>query len=179
METFSALLALCAGNSPITKEFPSQRPVTRSFDVLFDRRLNKRLSKQPWGWWFEMPSRSLWRHCNDTHELRDYHWHVEFFVQTWTVICIFIPFIHTEMSQMVEIFPRHRKQQLHILYSQYRRCGNAMNLGISSHGIVLVCPDYFYHLAELTNIRFFGGVFVHNFYIFPVSFINSFRPSDA
>ena len=32
METFSALLALCAGNSPITGEFPSQRPLTRSFD---------------------------------------------------------------------------------------------------------------------------------------------------
>ena len=45
-------------------EFPTQRPVTRSFDVFFDLRLNKRLSKQPWGWWFETPSRSLWRHCN-------------------------------------------------------------------------------------------------------------------
>ena len=44
METFSALLALCAGNSPDTGEFPSQRPVTRSFDVLFDLRMNKRLS---------------------------------------------------------------------------------------------------------------------------------------
>ena len=39
METFSALLALCAGNSPVTGEFPSQRPVTRSFDVFFDLRL--------------------------------------------------------------------------------------------------------------------------------------------
>ena len=45
-------------------EFPTQRPVTRSFDVFFDLRLNKRLSKQPWGWWFEMPSWSLWRQCN-------------------------------------------------------------------------------------------------------------------
>ena len=33
METFSALLALCAGNSPVPGEFPTQRPVTRSFDV--------------------------------------------------------------------------------------------------------------------------------------------------
>ena len=62
---FSALLALCVGNSPVTGEFPSQRPVTRSFDVFFDLRLNKRLSKQSWGWWLETPSRSLWRHCND------------------------------------------------------------------------------------------------------------------
>ena len=49
METFSALLALCEGNSPIIGEFPSQRPVTLSFDVLFDPRLNKR---------------PLWRHSN-------------------------------------------------------------------------------------------------------------------
>ena len=65
METFCALLALCAGNSPVTGEFPSQRPVTRSFDAFFDLRLNKRLSNQSWGRWFKTPSRSLWRHCND------------------------------------------------------------------------------------------------------------------
>ena len=64
VETFSALLALCVGNSPVTGEFPSQRPVTQSFGVLFDLSLNKRLGKQSWGWWPEMPSRSLWRHCN-------------------------------------------------------------------------------------------------------------------
>ena len=43
---FAALLALCAGNSPVTDEFPAQRPVTRGFDVFFDLRVNKRLSKQ-------------------------------------------------------------------------------------------------------------------------------------
>ena len=64
METFSALLALCAGNSPVTGEFPSQRPVTWSFDAFFDLCLNKRLSKQWWGWWLETPSCSLWLHCN-------------------------------------------------------------------------------------------------------------------
>ena len=57
----SELLALCAGNSPITGEFPS---VTRSFDVLCDLRLNKRLSKQSRRRWFETQSLSLWRHCN-------------------------------------------------------------------------------------------------------------------
>ena len=62
METFSALLAFCAGNSPVPDEFPAQRPVTRSFDVFFDLRPNKRLSKQWWGWWSETPSSSLWRH---------------------------------------------------------------------------------------------------------------------
>ena len=64
METFSALLALCAGNSPVSGEFPAQRPVTRSFDVFFDLRLIKRLSKHSRGWWFGTLSRPLWRHCN-------------------------------------------------------------------------------------------------------------------
>ena len=44
METFSALLAICAGNSPAPGEFPTQRPATRSLDVFFELRLNKRLS---------------------------------------------------------------------------------------------------------------------------------------
>ena len=44
METLSALLALCAGNSPVTGEFSPQRPVTRSFDAFFDLGLNKRLT---------------------------------------------------------------------------------------------------------------------------------------
>ena len=33
MEIFSALLALCKGNPPVTGGFPSQKPVARSFDV--------------------------------------------------------------------------------------------------------------------------------------------------
>ena len=45
-------------------EFPTQRPVMRSFDIFFDLRLNKQFSKQSWGWWFETLSRSLWRHRN-------------------------------------------------------------------------------------------------------------------
>ena len=55
METFSALLAICAGNSLVPGEVPAQRPVTRSFDVFFDLHPNKQLSKQWWGWWFETP----------------------------------------------------------------------------------------------------------------------------
>ena len=64
MEKFSALLAICAGNSPVAGEFPSQRPVRRSFDVFYDLRLNTILRKQSWGWWFETLSRPLWRQCN-------------------------------------------------------------------------------------------------------------------
>ena len=60
MQTFSASLSLCAGNSPVTCEFLAQRPVTRGFDVLFNLRLNKCLSKSSWGWRL----RPLWRHRN-------------------------------------------------------------------------------------------------------------------
>ena len=49
---------------PVSGEFPTQRPVTRSFDIFFVLRLNKRLSKHSWGWWFETLSCPLWRHCN-------------------------------------------------------------------------------------------------------------------
>ena len=71
IETFSALLVLCAGNSPVTGEFPSQRSVTRNFDVFFDLRLSQQLSKQSKSGWFETPSRSLWRHCNGISELEN------------------------------------------------------------------------------------------------------------
>ena len=69
IESFSAFLALGAGNSPVPGEFPAQRPVTRSYGVFFDRRPNKRLSKHWWGWWFETPSSPLWRHCNVDYQL--------------------------------------------------------------------------------------------------------------
>ena len=55
------------GDSPATGEFLAQRPVTRSFNVFFDLRLNKHLSKQSWEWWFETASSSLWLQCNETH----------------------------------------------------------------------------------------------------------------
>ena len=53
-----------SNGSMVTGWFPSQRPVTRSFDAIFDLRLNKRLTKQSRRWWFETQSCSLWRHCN-------------------------------------------------------------------------------------------------------------------
>ena len=91
METFSALLVICAGNSSVTGDFPSQRPVTRSFDAFFDRGLNKRFCKQSRRWWFETPSRSLWRHYN--HMTVDYpvHW---IDVQKWT---------HMRLEKIIEV----------------------------------------------------------------------------
>ena len=50
---------LCEGNSPVTGEFPSRRPVTRSFGVFFDLHPDKRLSKPSRRWWFEMQSCSF------------------------------------------------------------------------------------------------------------------------
>ena len=62
--TICALLGIYAGTSPVNGEFRAQRQVTRSFYVFFDLRLDKRLSKQSWGWWFETLSHPLWRHAN-------------------------------------------------------------------------------------------------------------------
>ena len=95
METFSALLASCAGNSSVTGEFPTERPVTRSFDVFFDLHLNKRLSKQLWGWWFETPSCPLWRHCNElrsSESKQNLQWSICIYIYTYTYIyiCVFV-----------------------------------------------------------------------------------------
>ena len=87
MESFSALRALCSGNSSVTGEFPTQRPVTRSFDVSFDMRLNKRLSKQSWGWWFETPPCSLWRHRNAPVAFLD-PYIINFTVGVWSLISV-------------------------------------------------------------------------------------------
>ena len=70
METFPALKAICAENSPVSGEFPTQRPVTRSFDVFFDLRPNEPLCKHSWGWWLETQSSPLWRHSNDVMNSR-------------------------------------------------------------------------------------------------------------
>ena len=64
METFSLV------TGPLCREFtghrwiPPHRPVTRSFDFSLICSLNKRLSKQSWGWWFETSTRLLWCHWN-------------------------------------------------------------------------------------------------------------------
>ena len=69
VETFSALLALCHGNPPVTDGFPSQGPMRRSVDVFFDLCLNKRLNKQSRHRWYETPS-----HHYDVTVIRIFHW---------------------------------------------------------------------------------------------------------
>ena len=83
------------GNSPVPGEFPAQRPVTRSFDVFFD--LNKRLSKQSWGWWFETLSYPLWRHRNVVlkHQVMSTHSADWIFTE--------LDYIHEEMLQLLWI----------------------------------------------------------------------------
>ena len=96
METCSELLALCARNSTVTGEFPTQRPVTRSFDVFFVLRLHKRLSKQSWGWWSETPTHPLWRHCNGFRR------------SSWC-----LKFVH-----LYKMSPHHRIKIIHLQLSQ-------------------------------------------------------------
>ena len=111
METSSALLAICTG------EFPTQRPVTRSFDVFFDLRLNKQLNKQSWGWWFETLSHPLWRHSNVKN---------------------------TELAKVVKILPHGRQEHvyLHYLYHECRLPGAARSQGIRNNGIDQYIPEY-------------------------------------
>ena len=71
-------------------EFSTQRPLTRSFDDFFDLRLNKRLSKQPWGWWFATPSWSLWRQCNEGNQSPNVVWGWQ---QNVELCCTAVPLI--------------------------------------------------------------------------------------
>ena len=88
-------------------EFPTQRPVTRGFDVFFDMRLNKRLSKQPWGWWFETPSWSLWRHCN-----------VSLFDQ-WNC-CRAMPNSNMIIPYMAELASKHNTYAACVIWSYHK-----------------------------------------------------------
>ena len=74
----------------VTGEFPAQRPVMWSFDVFFNLCPNKRLSKQSWGWWFEMQSHPLWRHCND-RQLIAHPWGWDMGCHLWNQCSIYVP----------------------------------------------------------------------------------------
>ena len=75
-----------------TGEFPAQRPVTRSFDVFFYLRSNKWLSKQWGGWWFETPSWSLWRQCNELIYILMIKSQFEFSVESELTFCVYLCF---------------------------------------------------------------------------------------
>ena len=91
---------------------PSQRPVTQSFGVFFDLRRNKRLSKQSWGWRFETPSTSLWRHRN-IHMFCDKHEQLEIKLWKYCVhVCGFIkPFRTPPQTQLLWNYVDLKHQQ--------------------------------------------------------------------
>ena len=117
METFSVLLAICAGNSPVPGEFPTQRPVTRSFDVFFDLRLNKRLSKQSWGWWFETLLRPLWRHRNEKRFLE--------------IVILFILCQRAQISRIMWVFKLISNTNRYTRWGMFKSCKNKVCSGSS------------------------------------------------
>ena len=90
-------------NSSVTGEFSAQRPVMRSFDVLFDLRLNKRLSKQSRCWRFETPWQSSWHHHNASScscELHPYGLSVGEYVNPWLVWVLFAMDVLVSVSEI-------------------------------------------------------------------------------
>ena len=107
METFPALLAICAGNSPVPGEFPTQRPATRSFDVFFDLHIIKRLSKHSLGWWFETLSPPLWRHRNeDGVQFVDIYWNLVFGLYAPGTNVVVLVCMHDDVIKW-KYFPRY------------------------------------------------------------------------
>ena len=173
METFSALLALCVENSPVTGEFPSQRPVTRSFDVFFDLHLNKRLSKQSWGWWFETTSRPLWRHCIaqctvSTPSFRNKTCVVQFRSQnvvkhTILLIGLIVPNIVVGFKAAIyNVYKNIKRHTLHTIVSWpnpkqwiivYNRCKNIRSTAFSAAVIIANHPLEFYEYCCYVKIK--------------------------
>ena len=143
METFSALLALCAGNSPAPGEFPPQRPVTRSFDVFFGLRLNKRLSKQSWGWRFETLSCPLWRHCKNLGQSSERCNVSKASLSEWLNQSL-------ESSKNCYLQPIKSKQyktiKLCVCHGIYRRC----RYWFMEDGLKFVCTIFLWCYAVLT-----------------------------
>ena len=161
METFSALLAFCAGNSPVTGEFPAQRPVMRRVDVFFDlnKRLNKRLSEQSWGWWFETPSRSLWRHrnvllcINDDEDIRECVSNCTFRTFILWIWCD--PFGHSYILIMVPKLRRgrdpHRKAFM-ATHKSPKICGAYLRHHCFGQWLVIILDPSRYHDNDLSPI---------------------------
>ena len=124
METFSAVLALCAGNSQVTGKFPTQRPVTQSFDIFFDLCLNKQFSKQSWDWWFETPSYSGVLNCS-----------------------CHISDLHNFIGAATRWYAPLRKQ-CHIFYRSYRNFDDAEFCSAVSSAPFHVC-EIFDHIEDM------------------------------
>ena len=150
METFSALLAICAGSSPASGVFPAQRPVTRSFDVFFDLCLNKRLRKQSWGWWFETLSRPLWRHCNVLKFL---------YIHSWTMGSIFVINNWTKMWRIVIRSNIPSKADWHHWGMEYEHngCDILLLLLMIADGMPNIVSIHQYVVQMFTSCWYLGG----------------------
>ena len=84
---------------PFVLGIPSQRP----FDVFFDLRLNKPMSEQSWGWWFETSSCSLWRHCNENQLRGVKKWPNYTVSMLWSYVFVVIQYIYVSYWLIVSI----------------------------------------------------------------------------
>ena len=146
METFSALLALCEGNSPGTGEFPSQRPVTRRFDVFFALCLNKRLSKQ---------SRRRWlrRHCSQYD------------------VTVMYAAISVGMVSAISIILLTSEKVIEIIYSRRTKHVFVSSI-VPDNGITQIGVKAFSDtLRYIINKLFvFGNLRIHYLWVFPSIF---------
>ena len=166
-----ALLAICVGNSPVPGEFPTQRPVMQSCDVFFDLRLNKRLSKQSWGWWFETLLCPLWHQCNDLYK------------------CCIVQRGHHASSlssaRAMIVLIDHKKHIMEAICSKTYRGSStvASNVCWISNYILTICKQYAKNIAMK---KFYKGQEEHQLWFsqmrckpFDLLKFNSLRPSDV
>ena len=152
MEAFSALLAFCAGNSPVTGEFPAKRPVTRSFDIYFHLHLNQQLSKQWRRRWFGTPSRSLWRHYNDLFKPPSPRGLVPF-------INIYVKFAKRNMRNLAITMQYHRR-------------------GLVSY---VKCPDrkFYWVVSRASNKKLFVTLGLNRFRLYKQKLRILFKTNDT
>ena len=133
---------LC-GEVAVTSEFPTQRPVTRSFDVFFDLHLNKRLSKQSGVWWFETPLRSLWRNCND-------------YVMTWKTLSTSLALCDGNPSPARGFLSQRSNADIwYALQRRHNECASQITGASIVYLTVCTCADQIKHqsFASLAFVR--------------------------
>ena len=127
-------------------EFPSQRPVTRSFDVFFDLCQNKQVNKQSQGWWSETPSSSLWRQCN-----------AYTFCVFSTITCFALLGYGLNLSKIVSLFsaydPKDHESDpfLYLGRTKNEPCMDHCGYGISQRATMLHCNVVSYWMSPNTE----------------------------
>ena len=129
-----------------------QRPVTLSFDVFFDLRLHKRLSKQSSGWWFETPSWSLWRHRNDELCSRFYGYSITYTAQLIHTVCALLCFVVVwfELPLPISFRVTSHGTVLNILH-QYTKSDTVTQSGTETNKTVCIyiCEDILYNESHI------------------------------